>query len=87
MLPVLIIGGIYMKKIRVYELAKDLDISSKELIDKIQELGMEVSSHMSTVENEDAKLITSLLTDSGEETEEDLDEDLQDEEEIGRAHV
>lgn len=69
-----------MKKIRVYELAKDLDISSKELIDKIQELGMEVSSHMSTVENEDAKLITSLLTDSGEETEEDLDEDLQDEE-------
>ena len=68
-----------MKKIRVYELAKDLDISSKELIDKIQELGMEVSSHMSTVENEDAKLITSLLTDSEEE---DLSEDSQEEEPI-----
>lgn len=50
-----------MKKIRVYELAKDLEISSKKLMEKMKELGMEVNSHMSTLENEDAKLITSLL--------------------------
>jgi translation initiation factor IF-2 len=58
-----------MKKIRVYELAKDLEISSKALIEKMKELGLEVSSHMSTLENEDAKLITSLLGDKDEEVE------------------
>lgn len=56
-----------MKKIRVYELAKELEVSSKELIEKMKELGLEVSSHMSTLENEDAKLITSLLDEEDEE--------------------
>lgn len=60
-----------MKKIRVYELAKDLNISSKELIEKIKELGLDVSSHMSTLENEDAKLVTSLLEEDEEDNEEE----------------
>ena len=73
MLPVLIIGGIYMKKVRVYELAKDLEISSKELMERMKELGLEVSSHMSTLEKEDAKLVTSLIKDQVEESEEKAD--------------
>ncbi len=55
-----------MKKVRVYELAKELGLSSKELIDMMEnELDLEVSSHMSTIENSDAKLIEELLTGDG----------------------
>ncbi len=75
-----------MKKIRVYELAKDLEISSKQLMEKMKELGMDVNSHMSTLEAEDAKLITSLLSGeeeseekSAEEIHENGDEDSKDE--------
>lgn len=62
-----------MKKVRVYELAKDLEISSKELMERMKELGLEVSSHMSTLEKEDAKLVTSLIKDQVEESEEKAD--------------
>ncbi|NEZ46088.1 translation initiation factor IF-2 [Clostridium niameyense] len=51
-----------MAKIRVYELAKELDISSKELITMLeQEFGVKVKNHMSAIEDEDAELIKELL--------------------------
>ncbi len=59
-----------MKKIRIYELAKELKTSSKDLIEDIKELGLEVNSHMSTLTNEEAILVKSLLKD-----EEDKEED------------
>src|SRR5690554_3286535 len=46
-----------MKKIRIYELAKELDIESKEIISFLNELGEEVSSHMSSIEGDVAALI------------------------------
>jgi translation initiation factor IF-2 len=57
-------GGVFMTKIRVYELAKELNISSKELMNKIESLGLEVSSHMSSIDKEDADLIVDLLSES-----------------------
>lgn len=52
-----------MSKIRVYELAKELDISSKDLITLLQEeFNVEVKNHMSVIEDEDADLIKELLT-------------------------
>jgi translation initiation factor IF-2 len=52
-----------MSKIRVYELAKELDVSSKDLITLLQEeFNVEVKNHMSVIENEDAELIKELLT-------------------------
>lgn len=52
-----------MSKIRVYELAKELDITSKELIAILKdEFGIDVKNHMSVVEDEDAALIKELLT-------------------------
>ncbi len=52
-----------MSKIRVYELAKELEISSKELIAMLKdEFGIEVKNHMSVVEEEDAILIKELIT-------------------------
>ena len=43
-----------MSKIRVYEYAKEKNVSSKAIITKLQEMGVEVSNHMSTI-SEDTK--------------------------------
>ncbi|MDP3051584.1 MAG: translation initiation factor IF-2 N-terminal domain-containing protein, partial [Eubacteriales bacterium] len=39
-----------MGKKRVHEIAKDLDLNSKDIISALTGLGVEVKSHMSTVE-------------------------------------
>lgn len=58
-----------MSKIRVYELAKELGISSKELITMLMEqFSVEVKNHMSVIENEDAELIKELLSGNKENT-------------------
>ncbi len=46
-----------MSKVRVYELAKDLDIESKELVDFLNELGADVRNHMSVIDEEIAQLV------------------------------
>ncbi len=51
-----------MSKIRVYELAKELGVSSKDLISLLMdEFSIEVKNHMSVIEDEDAELIKELL--------------------------
>ncbi|MFO7871352.1 MAG: translation initiation factor IF-2 [Kiritimatiellia bacterium] len=42
---------------RVHELARELDVPSKELLGKLRELGVSVKSHMSAVDDETAALI------------------------------
>jgi translation initiation factor IF-2 len=42
-----------MSKIRVYEYAKKHNISSKEIINKLKEMNIEVSNHMATIEDAD----------------------------------
>ncbi len=51
-----------MSRIRVYQLARDIGISNKELIEKLKELSIDVSSHMSTLERESANIVTELFT-------------------------
>ncbi|HCA48075.1 MAG TPA: transcription termination/antitermination protein NusA [Armatimonadetes bacterium] len=60
------------KRIRVYELAKELDVPSPELVEIMQEEGMDVSSHTSSVTQEEADIIRDLLL-GGEGTLEDID--------------
>jgi translation initiation factor IF-2 len=55
-----------MAKVRVYELAKDLDVPSKRIIDLLADIGFQVKNHMSTVEDEAAKRIIYQLTGKGE---------------------
>jgi len=51
-----------LSKIRVYELAKELQISSKELIELLMsEFSVDVKNHMSVIEDEDAELIKELI--------------------------
>ena len=50
-----------MIKMRVYELAKELKMTSKELMEKMNELGLAVNSHMSTLESDEANMIRELI--------------------------
>ena len=61
-----------MSKIRVYELAKELNVSSKDLINLLMdEFSIEVKNHMSVIEDEDAELIKELLGGSSDSNSED----------------
>ncbi len=46
-----------MAKIKIHEIAKDLGVESKEIIARAQKMGVEVTSHLSRVEEEIAKKI------------------------------
>ena len=46
-----------MSKVRVYEVAQKLNVSSKEIMDILAEYGFKVHSHMSTLEDEEANLV------------------------------
>ena len=66
-----------MSKIRVYELAKELDIASKELIAILQdEFGISVKNHMSVVEEDDASLIKELISGDEEKLEKKKEEEI-----------
>jgi len=58
-----------MTKIRIYELAQELNMSSKDLIDKLRELDLEVSSHMNSLEADEAELIRGIYGSGDSETE------------------
>jgi len=49
-----------MAGVRVYELARDLGISSRNLIEELRNQGIEVKSHMSTMDEETAGLVFDL---------------------------
>ncbi len=59
-----------MKSIRVYELAKELDTSSSEVLEVLQEeLNLDVTSHMNTVNEQVAARVRQLLTSPEQEEE------------------
>ncbi|OAA82779.1 translation initiation factor IF-2 [Clostridium ljungdahlii] len=66
-----------MSKIRIYELAKELNISSKTLISiLLDEFGVKVKNHMSVIEEEDAELIKEFIEEN--ESSEDGEEGIED---------
>ncbi|MBP2031669.1 translation initiation factor IF-2 [Clostridium algifaecis] len=65
-----------MSKIRVYELAKELNISSKKLIEILsEEFNVVVKNHMSMIEEEDAELIKEFFDEKKDENNEENDEE------------
>ncbi len=46
-----------MGKIKVHEIAKELGLTSKEIIEKANSLGIKVASHLSSLEDEDVNKI------------------------------
>ncbi len=57
-----------MSKIRVYELAKMLGKSNKELLDHLADLGVDVKTHMSSIDNETARLLEEVLAEDKPDT-------------------
>lgn len=43
-----------MGKIRIHELAKELDVPSKDILDFLEKEGVEASNHMSSIDDKDA---------------------------------
>ncbi|MDH7480946.1 MAG: translation initiation factor IF-2 [Armatimonadota bacterium] len=50
-----------MSSVRIYELAKELGISNRELIAALADLGIEVKSHSSTIDEQSADLVTERI--------------------------
>lgn len=50
-----------MDKIKIHELAKKLGVTSKEVISKAQELGIEVKNHLSSIVESEAKKIENIF--------------------------
>ncbi|MEI3506415.1 MAG: translation initiation factor IF-2 N-terminal domain-containing protein [Anaerotignum faecicola] len=49
-----------MSKIRIYELAKQLGVANKDLVAKINSIGIEAKSHMAMLTEEEAAKVTAL---------------------------
>ncbi len=63
-----------MSKIRLYEMAKKLNVTSKELINYLKDFNVEVPSHMSTLDDEVVDLLNEAFSDEDEIVEEDFEE-------------
>ena len=50
-----------LSKIRVYELAKMLDMSNKELMEILESLNVDVKTHMSSIDTETAQLVEDTI--------------------------
>lgn len=63
-----------MSKMRIYELAKQLGVANKDLMEKMKSIGLEANSHMSMVSEADAEKITALYRPAAEKKEEKKEE-------------
>ncbi|MFP4660963.1 MAG: translation initiation factor IF-2 [Halanaerobiales bacterium] len=62
-----------MGKVRVYKLAKELNVQSGDLLDILHDLDIEVSSHMSTIKDETADLIRGMYTEQSVDKKEEIE--------------
>ncbi|WP_099187180.1 translation initiation factor IF-2 [Tepidibacter mesophilus] len=60
-----------MSKTRVYQLAQELGMSTKEIMEKLESLEITVANHMSTLTDEEVELIMELSGEGAENSEND----------------
>ncbi len=56
-----------MAKVRIYQLARELGMDSKELLEVLDEMGVEYKSHASTLDEETAEAVRELVYEQREE--------------------
>ena len=56
-----------MSKKRIYEYAKELNVKSKEIIDELKKMDVEVSNHMQALENDQIKMLNKKIKSSKNE--------------------
>lgn len=54
-----------LAKIKIYELAKELSVESKEIIRRLNKMGIEVKTHMSSITEKDANAVRNSLAKEG----------------------
>lgn len=59
----------FLARLRVYELAKQLDMDTKELLHELEELGIEVKSHMSYIDEETVNILLDIYKETLDEEE------------------
>jgi translation initiation factor IF-2 len=59
----ILLWRVFMSHKRVYELARDLGIPSKRLVEELRSQGVDIKSHMSTLDNDTTELIIDLYRD------------------------
>ncbi|WP_287569189.1 translation initiation factor IF-2 [Thermosipho sp. (in: thermotogales)] len=69
-----------MARLRVYELARQLEMDTRELMKELHELGIEIKSHMSYIDEETVNLLLEMY--GTQEEEEELIEEYEEYEEI-----
>ena len=62
-----------MSKLRVYELAKEMNKTNKEMLGLLKEKGIEVASHMSTLSEEQIKEVMEVAEQMSEEVLQELE--------------
>jgi len=63
-----------LAKVKIHEIAKKIGVNSKEVLEKAMELGLDVKSHMSSVEEDEAKKIESKFSGVKKEVKEKKEE-------------
>ena len=71
-------GVKWLGKLKVHEVAKELGIESKDLIAKAKELGVEVTSHLSSIEEDAVQKIKNSLGKKGTQQNKGVKENKQD---------
>ena len=56
-----------MAKVKIHEIAKEMNLTSKEVMEKANELGIVVKSHLSSIEEEQAKIIKDSISKKNDE--------------------
>ena len=64
-----------MGKLTVHELAKELGLESKELIKKAKEVGIEVTSHLSSLEEEQIQKIKNIFENKGVKSQKSMEQE------------
>lgn len=63
------IGGERMSKMRIYQYAKEKNVSSKDVIEKLTEMDVSVSNHMSTIEDDVVVKLNDFFSQKGSQQE------------------
>ncbi|MEG1661957.1 MAG: translation initiation factor IF-2 N-terminal domain-containing protein, partial [Clostridiales bacterium] len=54
-----------MARVKIYELAKELSVESKDIVRKLHKMGVDAKNHMSTISENEADVIRNALAGSG----------------------
>ena len=74
-------------KIKIHELAKEIGLTSKEILEKAAELGIEAKTHMSSVEESDAQKIKAVYNKKEDKKESPKKEEMKKEEKKNQTPV